>query len=1004
MKNLCIFSLMSVLILSFINSYGEIEFEEQKLSASDGASYDKFGHSVSLYGDHALIGGHYDDDNGTDSGSAYIFELIGGQWFEKQKLLVSDGAAGDHFGESVSLYGDRALIGAYHDDDNGTDSGSVYIFELIDGQWVQQQKLLASDGAEGDYFGHFVSLYGDRALIGTPRDDDNGDKSGSAYIFELIGGQWVQQQKLLASDGAKGDYFGRLVSLYGDRALIGARGNGDKSGSAYIFELIDGQWVEKQKLLASDGTTGDHFGRSVSLYGDRALIGARFDDDNGDDSGSAYIFELVDGQWVEKQKLLASDGASGDWFGHLVSLYGDRALIGARFNDDNGDDSGSAYIFELVDGQWLEKQKLLASDGTTGDHFGRSVSLYGDRALIGARFDDDNGDDSGSAYIFELVDGQWVEKQKLLASDGASGDWFGHLVSLYGDRALIGARFNDDNGDDSGSAYIFELVDGQWVEKQKLLASDGAAGDDFGHSVSLYGNRALINARSDDDNGKNSGSAYIFVDRSVVTHFIQVSKSVGISRKPKIAWGNPIWGDINNDNFLDLIVPTHQRTPNIYLNQGNGTFVRQKATNTFFPKFPEEYHDRHGFSFTDFDNDGNLDLYITLGAEEGKPGFTKKDFLYWGNGDGTFNNIATEAGVENPTGRGRSGCWFDYDNDGSLDLLVKNKLTENHLYLNNGSSFTDIAAEVGLADVLGRICSIVDYNNDGKLDIFISEGKKKYTSMLLLRHEENGTFTDVTSAANIVPKKYARGAAWGDFNNDGHIDLYIAVGSHRPVASKKNLRNLLYLNNGDSSFTEVTNFAGVDAGNHSTWAAVWGDINNDGWLDLFVTNLGQNFGKHNKNFLYLNQGDGTFVDIATQAGIQGYGDDEYQYLGAAMGDYDDDGFLDIVLKRGYHDIRGSTELYHNEGNSNNFLKVKLEGTSSNRLGIGSMVKLTTSLGTQYRQYTGTSGGTLYSQSAQPLHFGLGSATTATLEIVWPNGLIQEIHDISVNRLLKVTQP
>lgn len=128
-------------------------------------------------------------------------------------------------------------------------------------------------------------------------------------------------------------------------------------------------------------------------------------------------------------------------------------------------------------------------------------------------------------------------------------------------------------------------------------------------------------------------------------HFIQVSKSAGISRKTNKAWANPIWGDINNDDFLDLIVPAHGHTPGIYLNQGNGTFVSQEATKTFFPEFPEEHHDRHGFSFTDFDNDGNLDLYITVGAKRGQPGFTKKDLLYWGNGDGTFINVSTEVGV-----------------------------------------------------------------------------------------------------------------------------------------------------------------------------------------------------------------------------------------------------------------------------------------------------------------------------------------------------------------------
>jgi hypothetical protein len=405
-------------------SLGFPEVELQKLTASDGASDDRFGWSVSLSSDGstALIGSPFDDDKGSSSGSVYVFTRNGSTWTEQAKLVASDGAGGDNFGWSVSLSSDgsTALIGAYLDDDpvKGTNSGSAYVFTRNGSTWTEQAKLTASDGAAYDNFGYSVSLSSDGStvLIGSRYDDDKGTNSGSAYIFTRNGSVWTQQAKLVASDGAGGDYFGTSVSL------------------------------------SSDGST--------------ALIGAYLDDDKGSDSGSAYVFTRNGSTWTQQAKLVASDGAGGDNFGRAVSLSsdGNTALIGAYGDDDpvKGTNSGSAYIFTRNGSTWTERAKLVASDGAGGDYFGWSVTLSsdGNTALIGAYGDDDKGTNSGSAYVFTRSGTTWTEQAKLVASDGAGGDWFGWSVSLSsdGNTALIGAHWDDDRGTDSGAAYIFGVA------------------------------------------------------------------------------------------------------------------------------------------------------------------------------------------------------------------------------------------------------------------------------------------------------------------------------------------------------------------------------------------------------------------------------------------------------------------------------------------------------------------------------------------------------------------
>jgi hypothetical protein len=373
---------------------------------------------------------------------------------------------------------------------------------------VIEHKLTASDAAEADFFGNDVALSGDRALISANFDDDQGDRSGSAYIFERqADGTWAETAKLTASDGAAMDNFGVAVALSGDYAVVGANSVAGSTGAVYIFERqADGTWPEVTKLAPADVAPQGQFGFSVSVLGDRILVGVASDDTGlGSGSGSAYVFERqADGTWLEMDKLTASDGTRFDNFGFAVSLSGNRALV-SSYGDNGG--AGSAYIFERqADGTWLEMDKLTASDPAPSNFLGISASLSGNTALLGSSNDDDLGSRSGSAYIFERQsDGTWLETHKLNASNGATLDFFGFASSLSGDHALVGAY---GVGEFVGSAYLFERqTDGTWVEINELTASDQAEQNAQGFSVSLSGNRSLVGAYSSAD---GTGAAYIY--------------------------------------------------------------------------------------------------------------------------------------------------------------------------------------------------------------------------------------------------------------------------------------------------------------------------------------------------------------------------------------------------------------------------------------------------------------------------------------------------------------
>lgn len=379
--------------------------QEAKLLPSDGAADDLFGDSVALDGDTAIIGAVRDDHHGVDSGSAYVFTRMGSMWTERVKLLPTDVGNSDLFGGSVAIDGDVAIIGANRDDDNGLDAGAAYVLTGMGSVWTEQAKLLASDGAVQDVFGSAVAFDGDTAIVGSTHDDDNGWDSGSAYVFTRVGSVWTEQAKLVPADGASSDVFGWSVAIDGNTAVIGAYlddVSGENSGSAYVFTRAGEVWTEQAKLLPGDGAATYHFGISVALDGDTAIIGARGDNNNG--PGSAYIFTRTRSVWTQQAKLVPADGADSDQFGYSVAIDGDTAIIGAHWDDDHGENSGSAYVFTRAREAWTEQAKLLPTDGAADDGFGYSVALDGVTALVGAPYDDDNGNPSGSAYVFRIYD------------------------------------------------------------------------------------------------------------------------------------------------------------------------------------------------------------------------------------------------------------------------------------------------------------------------------------------------------------------------------------------------------------------------------------------------------------------------------------------------------------------------------------------------------------------------------------------------------------------------
>jgi FG-GAP repeat/Putative Ig domain len=397
------------------------------------------------------------------------------------------------------------------------DSEATYPL-TIDPIFMFQQKLVAADGAAGDYFGNSVALDGDTLVVGAS-GGANPSAPGSAYVFTRNGvASWTLQQKLTASVAYPHNNFGSSVALDGDTLVVGASGDtigaNASQGSAYVFIRDDAVWTEQQKLTASDGTASDRFGQSVALNGDTLVVGAWSDTIGANASqGSAYVFIRDDAVWTEQQKLTASDGAAYDQFGAEVALDTDMLVVGAPWDNIGANiHQGSVYVFTRGGAVWTQQQKLTASDGEPLDGFGRSVALDAETLVVSAPYDNIGANlTQGSAYVFTRSGTVWSQQQKLTASDGGAFEYFGRSVAIDGDHIVVGANFDIiGSNQDQGSAYVFKRG-AVWWEEQKLTANDGGAFEYFGQSVAIDEDTLVAGAPSDNIGAnQRQGSVYVF--------------------------------------------------------------------------------------------------------------------------------------------------------------------------------------------------------------------------------------------------------------------------------------------------------------------------------------------------------------------------------------------------------------------------------------------------------------------------------------------------------------
>ncbi len=355
---------------------------------------------------------------------------------------------------------------------------------------LQIKQKLSESGTSPRYGVLGISINGDYAIVADPAADGY---EIITYVYHRQNNEWQLHQELRpADDSDSSNYFGSSASICGNFAILGrsAATDIDALPAAYAYELKDDLWEYTQKLQPSDVKTENLFGISVDLDGETAIVGSLSDTSSVD--GAAYIYELEGGQWEQKIKLSAEED---DRFAHDVSIDNNVVIIGAPFANRSSDlgSYGAAYIHHFENGTWVQNNKLQPSDLESDSEFGYKVDVAGDWAIVGAIKSDISGyQDAGAAYIYHRQNNVWQLYQKIEASDPNEVDYFGYSVCIGEGVALVGSRSPMGDKIFCGAVYLFELVDGTWVQQQKLQPSDLLENDEWGISSSLDGNQAII--------------------------------------------------------------------------------------------------------------------------------------------------------------------------------------------------------------------------------------------------------------------------------------------------------------------------------------------------------------------------------------------------------------------------------------------------------------------------------------------------------------------------------
>ncbi len=521
------------------------EFQDYILSPGGGTGIG-FGENVTISGDVIIVGDKYNQHLSVNKGAAYVYvkDDVSGDWpfSETARIISSDAQEDDYFSSALAISGDRVLVGASQQDENGNNSGAAYFFEKPDLGWensyTETSKLspIPYFNSNNEKFGASIDIDGNYAVVGSQYND----QQGKVYVFYYDGATWSEIAELTPSDPIADHNFGNYVDIQGDIIAVGARGdlggsfdNDIRVGAVYVYEKPVSGWTdmtETAKLEPSDGEENDYMS-VVAITGNVIAAGAY-----GDNEGSVYLFEKPGASWTdmnETAKLTASDGGtSGFYFGSTVKTYSNTIVVGAPESNDNGSGSGAVYVFEKPGSGWTtmtETAKLLPSDGEVDAKFGQRIAIYEDTVVVGAFKDNTSNNPGGLAYIFKKTASGWAnatEDAKLTVPTGAFGDNIASGIAMNNKTIFLGAS-GVNNG--RGALYLYRMPEGGWMsdESPEMIENpdaEASAYDQFGSTLAITGDFLFTGVVNDDTQyGVNSGSVYIYESLpyqpvSVTTH------------------------------------------------------------------------------------------------------------------------------------------------------------------------------------------------------------------------------------------------------------------------------------------------------------------------------------------------------------------------------------------------------------------------------------------------------------------------------------------------------
>ena len=496
------------------------EARSTELSTSAANPEDRFGSSVAIDGSRILVGASLYDhqDQLTNSGAAFAFDLDGTL---TETIEESSPRQGNQFGFAVDIQNDSAAISAIAADYGAINGGSVYRYEHGVAGWTEANRY--DSNVTDQLNGHAVAANSQHLLTSSIRHQ-------SPYIYRGVIHSYAKETSTnaevtfeysiayaaeLLESGTQDDQFGWSVAIDGNWAIAGAPdansyGSTD-GGSAYVYRKSDQSWEFHSRLAESNLQTGDRFGHTVALEGGTLVVGAPKSDAVKFNSGSAFVYEFDGWNWQLKNQLTQTNANAGDQFGISVALDGAQLAVGAVSGDGATENSGTVSVFEAdATNQWSLDQTILATSGQANDRFGWSVDIDDGILVVGAP----QAERSGKAFVFRDWNGSWNQVASIAGTDSATGDQFGHSVSVNGNFIAVGAKEHDHQGvNNSGAAYLFwnnQFDQSGWQQTRKLSVEGQKVGDRLGTSVQLDDDRLVVSAPMSDAGGNDSGSVYVF--------------------------------------------------------------------------------------------------------------------------------------------------------------------------------------------------------------------------------------------------------------------------------------------------------------------------------------------------------------------------------------------------------------------------------------------------------------------------------------------------------------